>query len=160
MKTRLITALCSVILTAAASSCANNDEIFNSFATIPENGWNADSLAVFRPTITDAQQNFDILIQVRNDNSYAFSNLWLFIDVISPSGNVERDTLECTLARTDGKWLGSGWGSLYTQQCPYKTNTRFPTPGPYTFRLIQGMRTEQLTGLHDVGIVIRKTCKK
>lgn len=137
------------------TSCTK-DVVFDEFVSLADGKWSSDSLAVFRADISDASSAYDISIMVRNDNSYAFSNLWLFIDAISPDGHSERDTLECLLATENGTWLGGGWGSLYSCRCPYKSDVKVNATGPYTFRITHGMRREDLEGIHDIGLVITK----
>lgn len=143
---------CAALLTGGCSGGVAYDK----FVSLAEANWDKDSLAVFRTEMTDTTEAYDIMIQVRNDNDYAFANLWLFIDVVSPDGHTRRDTLECVLANPDGTWLGGGWGSLYTLRCPYMPQVRFARPGPYTFRITQGMRKDQLKGIHDIGLLIER----
>lgn len=132
-------------------------EIFNSFVSIPQTGWNQDSLAVFRINVSNVDQAYDIFMQIRNDSRYPNSNLWLFIDVVSPDGHLQRDTIECMLADVNGRWLGSGWGSLYTLKWPYRLQTRFAQPGTYTFRVNHGMRQEDIEGIKNLGMLVLKS---
>lgn len=148
-------ALCAVV--ALTSVACSHGVVYDEYVSLAKGGWDKDTLAIFRANVEDSLNAYNIWVQVRNDNDYSFANLWLFIDVISPDGITRRDTLECILARPDGSWVGGGWGSLYNARCPYKGNVRFSKPGPYTFRLTQGMRTDCLKGLHDVGLLIERT---
>lgn len=150
------TIVATLIALIALVSCTSND-VYNSFIALPNTGWGEDSLAVFRANIEDATAAYDINIQIRNQNNYKYANLWLFIDVIAPDGELVRDTTECLLAQTDGTWIGSGWGSLYTLQCPYRLRTRFAKPGTYTFRIAHGMRDEEIEGIHSLGLRIVKS---
>lgn len=153
---RMRTIVATLIALIALVSCTSND-VYNSFIALPNTGWGEDSLAVFRANIEDATAAYDINIQIRNQNNYKYANLWLFIDVIAPDGELVRDTTECLLAQTDGTWIGSGWGSLYTLQCPYRLRTRFAKPGTYTFRIAHGMRDEEIEGIHSLGLRIVKS---
>lgn len=137
-------------------SC-NKGIVFDDVVSMPKSGWSDDSLAVFRVDISESTKNYDMWIQVRNDNTYAYANLWLFIDVISASdGVMVRDTLDCVLAHSNGEWIGGGWGSLYTVDCPYRLNTKFATEGKYTFRITHGMRDESITGIKSIGLRIKE----
>lgn len=137
-------------------SC-NKGVVFDDVVSMPKSGWSDDSLAVFRVDISESTKNYDMWIQVRNDNTYAYANLWLFIDVISASdGVMVRDTLDCVLAHPYGEWLGGGWGSLYTVDCPYRLNTKFATEGKYTFRISHGMRDESIIGIKSIGLRIKE----
>lgn len=129
-------------------------EIYNQYVSIPEYGWNQDSLAVFRVDVEKADAAYDILLMVRNESTYPNSNLWLFVDVFSPDGHQHRDTLELQLADVNGRWLGSGWGSLYSLDYPFMRHTRFAAPGTYVFRIAHGMRHEDIQGIRNIGLKV------
>ncbi len=147
-----IIALLAVVL----YSCGKR-EVYNSFVTMPASGWNQDSLVVFRVDIEDVSMPYNLFVQIRNDNMYPNSNLWLFIDVVSPDGNLQRDTLECMLTDINGRWLGSGWGSLYSMKHPYRLGAKFGASGTYTFRVMHGMRQEDIAGIQNIGLVVDKS---
>ena len=95
-------------------------------------------------------------LNVRNTSQYAYQNLFVFLQTTSPAGLSLKDTLECYLADDRGKWLGDGWGDIYDNRFLYKRNVRFPVSGIYTFKLVQGMRANELKYITDVGIRIEK----
>lgn len=149
--------ICSFLLAMLAVfvvSCTGGNVVYDEYVSLAKANWDKDSLAVFRTDIQDSTSLYDVFVQVRNDNDYAFANLWLFVDIVSPDGRMRRDTLECILANPDGSWLGGGWGSLYSMRCPYMSAVKFSRPGAYTFRFTQGMRKDQLVGIHDIGLLI------
>ncbi|MBN2165674.1 MAG: gliding motility lipoprotein GldH [Marinilabiliaceae bacterium] len=133
------------------ASCDNRN-IIDEYVTIPQNGWNKDSIAIFNFDITNNQPSYNIYLNIRNTPEYPNANLWLFCDIVSPSGFAERDTVECILANTHGKWYGSGWGGTYHLKLPYKLNIKFKNAGLYKFRITQGMRTNVLKGIHNIGV--------
>jgi gliding motility-associated lipoprotein GldH len=137
------------------SSCDQN-VVFDQYVTIPDGGWNMDSMAVFKLNIESTDMAYDVNINIRNRSNYPNSNLWLFVDVISPSGKQVQDKVDCILADDTGRWLGSGWGDLYHVKIPYQQNVKFAETGEYTFRIIQGMREEDLKGIHNIGLRLEK----
>jgi gliding motility-associated lipoprotein GldH len=136
-------------------SC-NNNTVFQENVKLPENGWNKDSVIIFQYYVTDTAGVYDIVTDIRNEGSYRYQNFWLFINSISPDSLIYKDTLECVLTDNYGKWLGKGSGSLYHLPVSFLHNIKFPIPGVYTFELIQGMRENPLTGIHDIGIRVIK----
>lgn len=95
------------------------------------------------------------MISLRNDNDYPYSNCFLFVNTISPKGIIIHDTIEFSLADEHGKWLGHGFGGVWSTEF-YKKNIRFPVKGPYKIEVIQAMRDEPLVGIMDVSIRIEK----
>ncbi len=140
------------IITLFVISSCDRYVVFDQYVTIPGGGWNMDSMAVFKVDIESTEQAYDVVLNVRNRSDYPNSNLWLFVDVISPGGIVVQDKIDCTLADDNGKWVGSGWGSLYHVKVPYQKGVRFAEKGQYTFRIIQGMREEDLHGIYNIGL--------
>lgn len=152
-----IVQFCIFILTVSASfySC-DSSRVFDQYREIPESEWHKDSLFVFKIPVTDTLRNHNILIQLRNKTSYKYSNLWLFVEIKQPGGEMLRDTFEIVLADPSGRWLGEGFGGLKTLQAIYRRGVYFPVSGEYTISLQHGMRDEVLTGIHDIGIRVEK----
>lgn len=130
---------------------------YESYKQIDPSGWNKDSLAIFNFEVSDTLHPFDMYINVRNQGAYSYSNLWLFIDITAPDSTTLRDTIEITLAKTDGTWIGKGTSGLFELQLPYRQNIIFPYSGKYTLSIEQAMRSEKLEGIQNIGIKIDKT---
>ncbi len=144
-----------ILLFIVALCSCNSGEWYSSVVTIPESGWHKDTVAVFKSEITRLDESCHLLLQVNNKDDYQYSNIWFFIDAISPSGNVQRDTLECALADVQGKWYGkSAHDHTFESLHPYKINIRFPEEGLYKYYVVHGMRDTVLTGIESVGLKI------
>jgi len=129
-------------------------EWYNYQVSIPESGWHKDTVAVFKSEISDIDQSCHLLLDVTHQKNYEYSNIWFFIDAISPSGHIERDTLECYLAKDDGTWYGKQSGDKIECIQPYKLNIKFPEKGLYKYYIIHGMRDTVLTGVSSIGLQI------
>jgi gliding motility-associated lipoprotein GldH len=121
---------------------------------IPEASWEKDHVLSFRVDMEDTLQAHHISINVRNTSAYPMSNLFLFVSIVSPDGLFNRDTIQFHLAEPSGKWVGKGFGSIYSNRFRYKNNVRFPVTGSYHFTIEHGMRTDRLEGISDVGLRI------
>ncbi len=137
-------------------TACDKDVVFDQYVTIPEGGWNVDSMAVFKVDIESAEQPYNVILNIRNRSNYPNSNLWLFVDIMSPSGQLMQDKVDCMLADDAGRWIGSGWGDLYHVKIPYQLGVKFAETGQYSFRIVQGMRTDDLKGIHNIGLRIEK----
>lgn len=129
---------------------------FESYHSIETSGWNKDSLITFSVDLKNTAGSHNLYINLRNSGDYEFSNLWLFITIKSPDSTVLTDTVEFQLADPSGKWTGNGIGDLFDNQFEYKENIFFPVPGTYEFSIQQGMRSQRLKGIKDVGLRIEK----
>ncbi len=125
--------------------------------------WNKDDVLEFTFSELDTVQEHDLFINVRNDETFPYNNLFLIAELNFPDGNTVTDTLEYEMALPDGTWLGKGYGSLKESKLWYKENIVFPTSGVYTLRVSHAMRKNgsvngviNLEGITDVGFEIVK----
>ncbi|MEO6883618.1 MAG: gliding motility lipoprotein GldH [Bacteroidia bacterium] len=138
------------------SSCDKN-RVFEQNQKIPDDTWDAKNVLKFQVNITDTVTPTNFYVNIRNTDNYPYRNIFLFITTRFPDGGKATDTLECTLADQNGKWLGSGLGDIWDNQILFKKNVRFPHTGNYIFEYQQAMRAEQLPEIMDVGLRIEKT---
>ena len=136
------------------------DRIYENNVTIPAEGWRRAEPVRFEVDITDTANPCNIYINVRNNNKYRYMELWLFVDVHSPSGAVERDTAKIILANHRGKWLGHGLGSKFDSRIFLRRDVRFPVAGKYVFEYEQASRDEPLIGIEDIGLRIERINEK
>lgn len=146
----------SILFIAGIASC-DRKRVFEAYKTLDEKGWNKDSVVTFNINLTDTTRNHNLYVNIRNEGTYPYSNLWLFLTIGSPDGKQLTDTVEFTLAEPSGRWKGSGIGDLHDNQILYKSSVYFPKKGDYTFSIKQGMRDNVLQGIRDVGMRIEKT---
>ncbi len=131
-------------------------KVFDDYYTLPKATWMKDSVLTFTFKVEKKTDIHNLFVNIRNDQSYGFSNLWLFITVQPPAGACKTDTIQLTLAEPSGKWLGKGIGGIYDIRTIYRRNVYFPDSGLYTLQLRHGMRQESLRGINDVGIRVEK----
>ncbi|WP_150450979.1 gliding motility lipoprotein GldH [Arenibacter lacus] len=151
-----------LMLVSLMVSC--DGQTVKSAYTPTNNGvWHKDSIIQFNFSGLDTVQPFNVFINIRNDQTYPYSNLFLIAELQSPLGDLVRDTLEYEMARPNGEWLGSGHGSLRENKLWYKENIVFPASGVYTLKVSHAMRKngqvegiEALEGITDVGYQIEK----
>lgn len=108
--------------------------------------------------IDQAQNPKNIIFVVRNNNTYPYSNIRFIVKVSNlKTKKAETDTVEYTMAKPDGEWLGKGFGEIKEIHFPYRTNYRFPQDGTYSIGIIQAMRNDTLKGIEDIGVKIENT---
>lgn len=139
--------------------CSNNDVYFK-YKSVPISGWNKDSLCTFDVNIKDPSSAYNLYINIRNRGEYPYQNLWLFLNKITPDSLQTSDSVECYLADNQGKWLGSGIGSVLEMSVLYQQNIKFKTAGIYKYRIGHGMRDTVLAGINDIGIRVEKVDNK
>jgi gliding motility-associated lipoprotein GldH len=143
------------LLLIIVSACQKKRDFYFQYKGIEEATWNQAASFDFAVAVTDTFSYYDIFLEVRNNDSYPFRNLWLFVNLKTPEGNTRNDTVNCELADVYGKWHGKG-NNLYTLSFPFEQNVRFHIPGTYLYSIRQGMREDYLKGISDIGLRVVK----
>ena len=109
------------------SSCSNDD--FDKRTVIPEAEWKQENRVAFDVDINDTISPYEFGIGLRHLENYRYSNLFVFLHTTMPNGNHTHDTIECTLATPEGKWIGKSSGSMRDLTVPLNENLLFPLSG-------------------------------
>ncbi|MCM8569587.1 gliding motility lipoprotein GldH [Gramella jeungdoensis] len=155
----VVSFLVSVII--LVSSC-DRKRVYDEYK--PVRGWHKDSIVSFELGSLDSSKVYDLFINIRNNNDFQFSNLFLITEIKFPQGKVISDTLEYEMTKPDGEWLGTGFGDVKDNKLWYKEDVRFDEPGKYRVTIQQAMRKngevegiEELQGITHVGFRIEKS---
>ncbi|AXT61709.1 gliding motility lipoprotein GldH [Aquimarina sp. AD10] len=148
-----------VLLSLSIISC-DDKQVFDQYQAVSE-AWEIDEKVSFALPELDSLQTYNLFVNIRNNNEYRFSNLFLISEMKFPNGKVLTDTLEYEMAKPSGEWLGSGFSDLKENKLWYKENIRFVEEGVYTITLQHAMRKNgdtngvtSLEGVTDVGFRI------
>ncbi|WP_339711134.1 gliding motility lipoprotein GldH [uncultured Kriegella sp.] len=153
------------VLAALICVVSCNDALLVSEYKATDKGhWNKDHTIEFTFSEVDTIRRHNMFINIRNDETFPYSNLFLIAELNFPSGETVKDTLEYEMALPDGKWLGKGYGSIKENKLWYKENIVFPSSGVYTLSVSHAMRKNgsvdgiaNLPGITDVGFEIVKS---
>lgn len=149
-----------VILACSLSAChekTSRKTIYHQSRVLPSQGWAQEDVLSFEVKIQDStQQTYDIALEWRVEESYAFSDINLLFEAEVDSTGW-RDTITVHTQVLDGHnvWQGKkGISGLHQQRVFLKT-IQFPRTGTYTFRVKQQMTPDEpLKGLHDIGVFV------
>ena len=126
---------------------------YSEYADIDEGGWSPTDSVCFDMEVDDTTHLFDLMVEVRNNINYPYSNTFLFINTTFPDGSIARDTMEFPLTDATGNWLGKTSGRYVdTRYRLRNTATRFPMSGNYRFAITNGMRDSAISGIRHIGL--------
>ncbi len=145
----------AILLVTLLSACEKN--IYKHQCDIPEGIWDINNVLIFTPQIDSINKLYDINLEVRHATMYPSQNLWLFIKTTAPSGTIQIDTLECTMADNSGKWISDCAGDICDFTTTYKKMIKFVEQGKYTMEIQHGMRTDKLPLILKLGIIITES---
>lgn len=157
-KTRLIKGyyLIPLIFLYALTISCEWEVTYNSFEDLKDNIWHKDSTLRFEVEPPDTTDTYEIAIIVRNNNEYSYSNLFMLVEAEVEGIHKSKDTLEYEMADPNGKWLGEGITDVKESLLLYKNSFKFSEILPHHFRIKHGMREENLNGISNVGLLIKK----
>ena len=146
-----------VLFSACLLTACNENTVYHSSQSLPDEGWGKSDTLSFQIPITDSiPTTLRLFAEVRNRIEYPYHDLHLFISQNLQDSTVWRtDTIAFSLADSTGRWTGHGWGSIYQSETFIKSVLPLRS-GNYTIKVINGMKDEKLQGLSDVGIRIEK----
>ncbi|MEO8516233.1 MAG: gliding motility lipoprotein GldH [Flavobacterium sp.] len=160
MKKKIL--LNSFLLLFAATTLISCDKsrIFDEYKTL-DNGWNKKEIITFSFEQEVSTKPANMFINVRNNDDYEFSNLFLIVKMEPPTGKIRIDTLEYQMANPDGTLMGEGFSDIKESKLWYKENVLFPEIGKYKVSIQQAVRqtgkvkgVEVLKGVTEVGLRI------
>lgn len=126
--------------------------------------WSMDNPINFEFSKLDSVQTHNMFINIRNDNTFQFNNLFLITELEYPNGNTLKDTLEYKMAKPGGEWLGKGLGSIKENKLWFQEKIVFSDSGVYRVSISHAMRKNGdvdgiyvLNGITDIGLEIEKS---
>ena len=140
----------------AIFSCGNKNVIFDESVIIQNASWDNQELPYFDVKVEDTLSAYNFYLNIRHLENYRYSNFYMFLHTTFPNGSQTHDTVEIVLAYPDGRWVGSGTGSMRNNNILLNDNLYFPLKGNYRFEIEQAMREPVLEGVTDVGICFEK----
>lgn len=151
-----------VLIALVFVSCQENISL-DQFHAIEKQQWHKDSIIDFPFTSSDSKSKNNIYINIRNNKTYDYSNLFLIARIEFPNNYQIVDTLEYEMSTSEGRFLGTGISDVLENKLEYKTKFTFPVKGEYHIKIQHAMRKNQelegmeyLNGIVDVGLQIEK----
>ncbi|APD07039.1 gliding motility lipoprotein GldH [Flavobacteriaceae bacterium UJ101] len=154
IKRRIIFPILSSFIFLALFSCTEN-VVYESIKPL-HNNWAKDSVYTFEVNEQQINQPQNLFLVLRNNEQYKYSNIYFFITLEKPDGSKKIDTLQYRLANPDGSWIGKGMGNIKENLLLYLENKNFSDTGAYKIHVQHGMRTNELKGLENLGLIIQK----
>ncbi len=141
-------------------SC-DKKRVFDEYKSVGKS-WNKDSIVSFDLPKLDPKKQYNLFINIRDNNDFPFNNLFLIVLMEQPDKKTKVDTLEYQMANADGSLLGDGFTDVKESKLIFKERMKF-TEGDYKIHIKQAVRqtgkvtgVEKLDGITEVGFRIEK----
>ena len=110
--------------------CFSCDEkrVFDEYQAL--NGkWKQEDVVRFTFEQNDTINPYNLFLNIRNNNDYPFSNLFVTVSLKQPDSLVKIDTLEYAMANPDGSLMGEGFSDVKESKLWYQENFVFKQKG-------------------------------
>jgi gliding motility-associated lipoprotein GldH len=149
-----------LIVTSLTFLSCDDTQVYDHYKTF-ENGWPKKEAVSFEFEQETSVKPLNMFINIRNNDDYEFSNLFLIVKLEQPKGKILVDTLEYQMANPDGTLMGEGFSDVKESKLWYKENFKFPQKGKYKVTIQQAVRqngkikgVEVLNGVTELGFRI------
>ena len=137
-------------------SACDSARVYDKNEQIKNGAWMYDQPKSFSITIQDTAEVYNMFINVRHSDMYAYNNLLMRMQTVFPDSTMQSDNINVVLSESSGKWTGSCIDNVCYNSVLIRSAFTFPEPGTYTFILTQDMRIDPITEIMDVGMKIEK----
>ena len=149
------------LVTGFLFSC-DKKRVFDEYKSVGK-GWSKDSIVSFNLPEVDTTKQYNLFLNIRDNNDYPFNNLFVIVAMEQPDKVTKIDTLEYQMADADGTLLGDGFTDVKESKLVYKEKVKFKS-GVYKVHIRQAVRqtgkvagVAKLDGITEVGFRIEKT---
>ena len=146
-----------------ASSVVSCDKkmVFDEYKSVGKS-WDKDSIVSFDIPPMDTKKQYNLFLNIRDNNDYPYNNLFLIVAMEQPDKKTLVDTLEYQMANPDGSLLGEGFTDVKESKLVYKERMKFKK-GNYKIHIRHAVRqtgkvagVAKLDGITEVGFRIEK----
>ena len=149
-----------LLLVAILFFSCDKKRVFDEYKSVGS-AWHKDSIVTFDLPELDSTKQYNLFINLRDNNNYQFNNLFLIVALEKPNGYTKVDTLEYQMTDPDGTLLGNGFTDIKESKLYFKEDATFK--GKYKVHIKQVVRetgkvpgVTALDGITEVGFRIEK----
>jgi len=144
----------TLVVILFVTSCQKKSAYQNA-ETIPDSKWAMGQIISFRDSLTENDpEKLHFEINLRHTNIYPYQNIWLYIQTKCSDGSTRMDSIDWKISEPNGRWLGTGWGSLYNiaYQLPDLEIKKNNQKRWFNIEIQHGLRDEYIKGVENVGV--------
>jgi gliding motility-associated lipoprotein GldH len=122
---------------------------YNKIYSFKEGKWEQTVKPSFTLMVKDINKTYSFTVTIRTTTDYKYSNLWMFMNTVTPDGVKSREPFKMEMTYDDGKWIGKKTGTIVEHVLHFKQR-KLPTKGKYTFIIEQGVTQSEIDQILDI----------
>lgn len=132
------------------TSCAEQP-YYEKVYSFKNNEWGQKVKPRFVVDIKDISKPYNFILTIRTTTDYKYSNLWMYMNTITPSKEKGREPFQMLITNPDGTWTGIKTGTIIENSLYFKKR-KLPKTGKYTFIIEQGITESVIDEILDIDL--------
>ncbi len=144
-----------LLTTIVFFSCGKKN-IFEKHETIENSTWNKNKVITFDVPINNIGKKYNIYIAVRHSEVYPFDNLYVGVDIYTPSGDKRSKDYYLELRNEDRSFKGDVLGDIWDVKVLIMKNASFTKEGVHKFEISNLMQYPNIPDVMEIGLIVEK----
>jgi len=115
--------------------------------------WEQSVKPQFSVDIKDTSKRYNFTLTLRTTSDYEYSNLWIYLNTLTPDGQKAREPFEIKTTDANGAWIGKKTGTIVEHSIYFK-DRKMPQNGKYVFIVEQGITKNTINEVLDIGLEV------
>jgi gliding motility-associated lipoprotein GldH len=154
MKTKRRIFIVFIILGSFFTSCGEQP-YYEKVYSFDNNVWSQKVKPRFEVDIKDISKPYNFIVTIRTTTDYKYSNLWMYMNTITPSKEKGREPFQMLITNPDGTWTGIKTGTVVENSLYFKKR-KLPKKGKYVFILEQGITESVIDEILDIDLRVEE----
>jgi gliding motility-associated lipoprotein GldH len=130
--------------------------IFEKYIEIDNSTWNCKSVISFNVPISDIGKKYNIYLVVRHSEVYPFNNLYVGVDIYTPSGDKRSNEYYLEIRNEDRSFKGDVLGDIWDVKVQIMRNASFTKEGIHKFDISNLMQYTNLPDIMEIGLIVEE----
>lgn len=115
--------------------------------------WEQSVKPQFSVDIKDTSKRYNFTLTLRTTSDYEYSNLWIYLNTLTPDGQKAREPFEIKTTDANGAWIGKKTGTIVEHSIYFK-DRKMPKKGKYVFIVEQGITKNTINEVLDISLEV------
>ena len=152
---KIITKLFAYVALLLIGTSCSKTPYFDEVYSCKNHEWLQTVKPKFVIDVKEADKNYVFTLTLRTTTDYKYSDLWIYMNTISPDGKKAREPFKICITNPDGTWIGIKTGTIVENQFKFG-KSKLPLKGKYTFTLEQGITESKIDQVLDIGLNVEE----
>ncbi|MBI1836371.1 MAG: gliding motility lipoprotein GldH [Flavobacteriia bacterium] len=143
-----------ILISGLFTSCGEQP-YYEKVYSFKNNTWSQRVKPRFVVDIKDISKPYNFIVTIRTTTDYKYSNLWMYMNTLTPSGEKGREPFQMYITNPDGTWTGIKTGTVVENSLYFKKR-KLPKKGKYVFTLEQGITESVIDEILDIDLRVEE----